>query len=401
MLGTRSVTFSRAAVAASLITLVSALGWGRTIDRDGQQAVHGHIAYELFTRGSAKTLTESWIAYSSLHSSERRLLTPRPRPGEGRIDFKPVWSPDGQQLAFLRTWTRSTFVEIYVMNVDGAGLHRLFRAPKHGAAGFTLLWAPDGASLLLDRGLGYLGRGRIATHLPFLLIDANSGRQVARHMAVRQPRKLSLFLTALDISPDGTELLSLIYRCADCGEPNVVSSLLGVSHLRRSESRVIAEIAPAEDAGRGSIGMWAPVGHRIAYLNGGALTIASASTRRRFRIDLGGSDIDSGDDPSNLFWSPSGNEIFLGGRTLRAVDLQSRRVRTVARIVRGQPFDYFFVPILGMDADGRHIATGHESGRAYIIDLVATNGTTIGRRRLSPPSRKTGIGDVSVTLTER
>ena len=50
-------------------------------------------------------------------------------------DFDPAWSPDGTQIAFRSE--RSGEPEIWVMNADGTGQHRLTR-------GLSPAWSPDG-----------------------------------------------------------------------------------------------------------------------------------------------------------------------------------------------------------------------------------------------------------------
>jgi Tol biopolymer transport system component len=53
-------------------------------------------------------------------------------------DFDPSWSPDGTQIAFRSE--RSGGPEIWVMNADGTGQHRLTR-------GLSPAWSPDGSKI--------------------------------------------------------------------------------------------------------------------------------------------------------------------------------------------------------------------------------------------------------------
>jgi TolB protein len=70
-------------------------------------------------------------------------------------DTSPVWSPDGQRVAFVR-WQHDHW-EIYTVGVDGGNLKRLTVAPKRPDGSFadsaSPAWSPDGQHLafLTDR----------------------------------------------------------------------------------------------------------------------------------------------------------------------------------------------------------------------------------------------------------
>lgn len=55
------------------------------------------------------------------------------------LDFDPIWSPDGTQIAFVSD--RDGNFEIYVMNVDGSNLQRLTDDPACDLIGRTALGA--------------------------------------------------------------------------------------------------------------------------------------------------------------------------------------------------------------------------------------------------------------------
>ncbi len=72
----------------------------------------------------------------------------------GASDSDPDWSPDGKQIAFVRTG-RASAPEIWVMNGDGSGAHRIVQlSATTSAAGASVenfspqpRWSPDGGRL--------------------------------------------------------------------------------------------------------------------------------------------------------------------------------------------------------------------------------------------------------------
>jgi TolB protein len=95
----------------------------------------------------------------------------------------PSWSPDGRRLAFARRF------EIFVVNADGSGLHRLTRG--FPAAYYEPAWSPDGRRLVFRSDFGLVivnadgtGKRRITRAPNELAQDANpvwspGGRRIA------------------------------------------------------------------------------------------------------------------------------------------------------------------------------------------------------------------------------
>jgi TolB protein len=60
-------------------------------------------------------------------------------------DRNPVWSPDGRRIAFENNW------QVNVMNADGSRQRRLTR---NGGRNFAPAWSPDGQKIAFERRLG-------------------------------------------------------------------------------------------------------------------------------------------------------------------------------------------------------------------------------------------------------
>lgn len=101
-----------------------------------------------------------WIEAARLDGSDRRTLTPPPKVGDRRVDEVLAWSPDGTQLAFIRSGVPRARSGLYVVDSDGTGLHAVVR---NGGGGFGVsalrqaVWSPDGTQLALIRS-GHSGQ---------------------------------------------------------------------------------------------------------------------------------------------------------------------------------------------------------------------------------------------------
>jgi TolB protein len=56
------------------------------------------------------------------------------------FDTSPTWSPDGQQLAVLRSTDGGANYNIYIINADGSGVHAI---TSDGGLKRWLRWTPE------------------------------------------------------------------------------------------------------------------------------------------------------------------------------------------------------------------------------------------------------------------
>ena len=278
----------------------------------------------------------------------------------GGIDSAPVWSPDGDQLAFQRA-ERTQAASLHVANADGSGE----RALPDSVSG-SIDWSPDGRRLLfVDDGRIYLTNDDWTERT--LLLDPSPLRAADARW-----------------SPDGTRI---VFALGDDLHGDVWA-MDGSGRERRQLTHV------PRSAGFPDTPLWSPDGEQIAFLLPGSLRV----------VDADGSDarvltrVPAGIFPSTPSWSPDGRTIAfarlkLGRDRLKSgiytVEVESGDVHRLTRDIDNSPT---------WSPDGRQLAfqrlTGFHISEITLMDRDGNNqvGLTQGGWSDSSPSWRPDAG---------
>jgi Tol biopolymer transport system component len=117
---------------------------GITLSRDGRKAAFTVLSVEPDEKNKAdyKNVSQLYLLGTEAGAKPRQLTSAK----EGAS--QPAWSPDGRQLAFVRTVDEKP--QVFVMPADGGEGRQLTRY-KHGATGPK--WSPDGKQVLFSAAI--------------------------------------------------------------------------------------------------------------------------------------------------------------------------------------------------------------------------------------------------------
>lgn len=251
--------------------------------------------------------------------SDRRLLT-----HNSVLDNDPDWSPDGSQIVYISAVDSEPGAparrrDVFVMNADGSGSHRLFSMP--GGAGATHpRWSPDGTRISFDSfdpvRLGFE---------PYVMNSDGSNVKLIRSMQGEN--------FGLEWSPDGTRFIFLSNRA-----PRFVWTLFVMPVDGSSDQQISGDDACTDNIGRWV--QWSPNGSLIAF----SCSTHFGSSIRLLLSDGSSSDVTISSTPVDFspVWSPDGLQIafasdrsFIGGNPVPQVYVIGAGGGTISPVTNG------------------------------------------------------------------
>jgi Tol biopolymer transport system component len=266
----------------------------------------------------------------------------------------PSWSPEGRKIVFVRGPCKPDAVpcplheDLYVMDPNGSGLHRLTRTRRDWDYG-SPVWSPDGRRIAFDAEPG----SDVAIYV--MNVDGSKLRQVTPDGADDYEPSWS---------PDGRKIA---FKQGG-GDFN---GRIGVMNADGSGRRLLT---PASDDDLGPA--WSPDGRRIAYIGVSPdsdffeIDVMDADGSNKHRLKA---EVDTNNEP--VTWSPDGQRIaFDDAFDIWVMDADGGNVHALGVEDGEAP---------AWSPDGRRIAFATFRDNAEIDEIYVMNADGSDQRRLT------------------
>jgi Tol biopolymer transport system component len=174
-------------------------------------------------------------------------------------DLKPAWSPDGQQLLFIRQQS-NLHGDLYRMPVDGGKATRLTRDGRTTGGDDNPTWSPDGQQVLF---LQYRKRLSSVGWQLAVIKTLNVATLVETRVPAGIPKTETDVISSPDFMPDGEHIV-FIAGCPTkdyCYPANVNVMTAGLVHRKRTEITSQSGVDGEWDSYTGVVAT--PSGHTI------------------------------------------------------------------------------------------------------------------------------------------
>ena len=233
----------------------------------------------------------------------------------GQGDFDPAWSPDGTQIAFVRTYRLCQRGEIFVMNADGSNQRRLTQSQvdRHPT------WSPDGRQIAFVRNSQCADGGALLV----MNADGSDQRDILDGWSSRPAW-----------SPDGSKL------AVENNGRILLISLDGSNPLAIPEGLGSGEYATSP--------AWSPDGAKIAFIRSADCDINDCYSVGIWTVNAHGSNPTKLADvySENLNWSPDGTKItFNNGSDLLVMNSDGSGITNITNTLNNKEFGPSWQPV--------------------------------------------------------